>query len=893
MTENPKTLLAVIIHTTYGISGLTGELKYSLSNFLQQYYAEHFTISQFQNIENISAGQLLRDVDAISDELKILPHDDQVEVIAVIKLLQTMAEDIGEHIQSRKIGGIAQKLSGELGLNDVDVDNSARHLKRVLTDYRAKPTIKIAATIWPLALDYLLRWIALFYLNDKNLLLLANIIFIPAFIFLIVVFVGRRHRRINTALFNSYGGRNQFDVNYSFTTSQYTWLAFLLGSGVFISYLLPDQGTLIALLGLSVYYIAYVRIYRLGKLDENDLIHQLEAKNGFSTTLNADENDEAIVNLETRLNSYTVRLEAYVLESALFGALSFSGFLQIMATDLISFADLENFAAQVFNASRAFIHMNGSDFTQSLTALDNKVSLFCLISVESLVCSIFFLGVIASRLRFSDIADKVRASINLAKAYNEKEELLSEKSASELRIQTITQKIHEQLESANVILADVNPAMAYMRYFRNAGILMFLIILISSSLLISGVLGWTFLLLVAATLVYFNRRLLNVSFLAFSLNFRIVFIRRSYRFMVLAVLPICAGYVLRIFFQIEETDMLVSMGILVLTLYICLWLLLAAHVDEKFGDIESSRDVIRQNRWKRVKLFMAILIFMYGLGSVFKILHYAGADELLIVSISLLAVLIYFVGYYLSHVKWIGIFCGLGLNITSFGIMFKILHLEGGDEMLTIGIGFILILLAVIVFRRRLFHSLLIRFVVAAFLILMFLISNARRYLSVMYEHATHKIAMIDHATKENEIGVLEDDLRFDEGINLAEKYLETYGDSRGLTGTYRSLLANYQVYYYVASDRFKRSLSKDTLVMERGLVASRQMDKINALFDNEFVRAEWMSKTPELLVALGRKEEAIRWYDLMLASSLDEFWKEEMRVSRDKILSSMTVTSK
>ncbi|HCW07735.1 MAG TPA: hypothetical protein DGG95_10275 [Cytophagales bacterium] len=166
----------------------------------------------------------------------------------------------------------------------------------------------------------------------------------------------------------------------------------------------------------------------MGRIQENDLVKQLEEKKLNTALLNVDENDEYIVWLETKLNSSTSRLEAYVLESALFGALTFSGFLQIMATDLVSFKDLENFASYIFTTSQAFINLDWNQLEVGVAGLNSKVSLFCLISLESLICSIFFLAVIASRLKLSDIADRVRTSINLAKAYNAKEEAFQEEN---------------------------------------------------------------------------------------------------------------------------------------------------------------------------------------------------------------------------------------------------------------------------------------------------------------------------------------------------------------------------------------------------------------------------------------------------------------------------------
>jgi len=242
-------------------------------------------------------------------------------------------------------------------------------------------------------------------------------------------------------------------LKYHFSTGQYTMLAVFLATGVFISYLVPDQLHLLAVFALCIYYFIYLRFFRVGRIQENDLVKQLEEKKLNTALLNVDENDEYIVWLETKLNSSTSRLEAYVLESALFGALTFSGFLQIMATDLVSFKDLENFASYIFTTSQAFINLDWNQLEVGVAGLNSKVSLFCLISLESLICSIFFLAVIASRLKLSDIADRVRTSINLAKAYNAKEEAFQEENQADgklkERLEVLTSKVNEQLHDAN------------------------------------------------------------------------------------------------------------------------------------------------------------------------------------------------------------------------------------------------------------------------------------------------------------------------------------------------------------------------------------------------------------------------------------------------------------
>ena len=81
----------------------------------------------------------------------------------------------------------------------------------------------------------------------------------------------------------------------------------------------------------------------------------------------------------------------------------------------------------MFHAGHGFITANWQEYEKYSLLLNTKVNLFCLVSIETLLCSVLFLAVIASRLRFSDVSDKVRTALNLAKAYNEKEEGILER----------------------------------------------------------------------------------------------------------------------------------------------------------------------------------------------------------------------------------------------------------------------------------------------------------------------------------------------------------------------------------------------------------------------------------------------------------------------------------
>lgn len=757
MISSDKSLLEFITRLTYNIEGLPGELKLYFSQFLTFHFSKTLSTNQIQDIENKKGSKIFESKEEMLEAASTFSAEDRIWAIASIQLLQSQAERIDDRIVSRRIGKLLKDLISIFGLENEE-NKIAEEKKRIETEmfqFQNRTVIKIPAKIWPLTLDYGIRWILLLSFSyqglDKNSLTGFNTFLIPIFILLLVSFIGRRHKKTNKQLLDLYGEAQHFKIEYHFSTSQYTWLAGFLGTSIFISYLLPDQLHVLALFGLTIYYFIYLRFFRVGRIEENNLVKQLEIKKINTASLNVDENDEYIVALETKLNSSTSRLEAYVLESALFGALSFSGFLQIMATDLVSFKDLENFASYIFATAQSFIHFDWTQYDAGIAGLSNKVSLFCLVSVESLICSIFFLAVIASRLRFSDIADKVRTSINLAKAYNAKEEgFLEEKQVEGKkgeRLEVLTAKVNEQLHEAALILEEISPVMAYMEYFRNAGILVFLVILISSSLFITGVLGWTFLALVLATYFYFNRTGINNKFKALFLNFRIQFIKMGYWLFGLAFLPQVLAYILRIGFHVRETDPLIALSYLLIGLYVFAWLILAAHVDEQFGEIESlQNNQSRQSRWKFIKNTMAVLVLLFGIAMAFKNLHLDGANVMILISLTSLSLLMYFVGYYLTKVRWLGILCGVIMGMASVGITFKVLHLAGGNEMMFLAFYSFLVFIPYVFWKRKNFHMLLVRFCLVGFLMSLWytpIFRKVRLSLEAAYEHETFKVGQI------------------------------------------------------------------------------------------------------------------------------------------------------
>jgi hypothetical protein len=887
-----KNLLEFIARFAYNIEGLSGELKLYFSQFLTVQFSKTLSKNQIEDIENRKASQQLSHDEKIAAALSF-SEENKVWCVASLHLLQAQAEKLDDRIVSRKIGQLSNELISIFGLVEKGelIQIEQGQIEQEIHQFQNRPIIKIPTKIWPLALDYSIRFAFLFGFSywgvNKDYLALFNILFIPLFVVAFVYLVGRVHKKANLKLLDSYGSASIYKIEYQVSVNQYTWLAFFLGSSIFISYLLPDQLHILTLFGLTFYYFLYLRFFRIGRLEENELVRQLEHKKIDTGTLSVDENDEVIVALETTLNSSTSRLDAYVLESALFGALTFSGFLQIMATDLVSFQDLENFSSSIFSTAQAFIHLDWVEFDKAVVGLSNKKSLFCLVSAQSLICSIFFLAVIASRLRFSDIADKVRTSLNLAKAYNAKEEVLHDEleitGKTTKRLEALTAKVNEQLHQATLVLEEINPVMQYMQYFRNAGILVFLVILISSSLFITSVLGWAFLALAVATYLYFNRTQINIKFKAFVLRFRIEFIKRGFWLFGLALMPQVFAYALRMFFHVRETDFLFAISYFLVGLYVFAWLVLAAHVDEQFGEIEvKDNDLVRLSRWKFVKNTLAVLILIGSTGLAFRQLHLAGANVMLIGSLGTIGWVMYFVGYYLTKIKWLGIICGLIMAISNIAVLFKIQHWEGANKILLMGIICSCLLIPLVIWKRKAFHFLMIRFCIATIVINLYYSSffnKARLASRLAYDHETiHINKMLEIvAANRSELFYAGQSNAIDSGIEQSDIYINQYGTKFGFTEVYESMFREYSTYALDILNPWDDNKKIDTILLPLALKAVRQENKILTLFHFKVPILMELTLESQVLQAMGRQAEAIQTLENILPQLTNDRDKEEV----------------
>ena len=879
--EPLESLLESATRLVYATHNLSGDLKIYWSNFLLSYSSTSLSNTQIHQREIRAAANSFRDQGVILAFFKNIHPTDQIWILAALILLITEAEKQSDWVSHRNIEDLSKLLrqalssSGENGISD-----RHRELETAYSIHQNRKLILVRGSILLVTCDYVLRWLILAVFNvndyDKDFLWPINL-GIPLVIFLLAYLISRNNRRHNQQLIENILPKWNYRMQHSMTSTQYTILGVYLGSSVFIvSLLIPDNAdffSLLLFLGMTLYYYGLIGSFPIGRLSEGQILQQTKSE-PEPDLADADQNDETIVQIETELNANTGRLEAYVLESALFGALSFSGFLQIISTDAVSFRDLSDFSANVFSASHGFIYADWSEFYRYAGLLNNKINLLCLVSIETLICSVFFLAVIASRLRFSDVADRVRTALNLAKAYNAKEEALlggQSPDKTSARFVLLNQRVREELQLSKSELSRIQPIVRYMQYFRNAGILTFLVVLVSSALFITSILGWTFLMLGFATWLYFNFQSLSTYSNVFLLRFQIWFAQNIKLVLWIAVLPAVTGFSLRVGADLPYGNVLLASTFLLLGLFIFVWLVFLPHFDSKFGDIESQQtEAWRSDRWKILKNIYGLSILLSSIGIVLKILEVPGRDYIVMFGLGSNCLLAFPLGYYLSRPKWLGILSALILGTAAAGLLFQLLHLPGATISVVMSTIASLIFFAVFILRRKSFHYLLLRTMIVFLLaaLLYFPVNHVKTFnvLSAMFEHGTKHIERVWTLRDQIKSGgsSREDVLK---SIQACNQYINENGARHGYTEIYLVSTEHYLDIIDLFSTT-KKYTSADTATLMTIWLAAHQNNKINLLFPDRMYTARFRAEA-DILVALNRKEEAIVMLRGLLATEL------------------------
>jgi len=810
--------------------------------------------------------------------------------LAILILVRKQADQEHEAGVARELDDKIKNIKDTFpGLSENNLNQQVDNYSNLLKQHGNRLDVKVPAKIVPLVLDHLIRWGLLWFflrgvIENEPLFWAINMGLGPVVLGLSLIYY-RYNLRKNIELLIPFGGIRNIELKSKVSSLQYSLLTAMavIGVAVVAAVFEPDPDDLIFMtlgiaLGYLIYYSIFLQSLSTGALTEQILLEQIDEKEQFRKELTPDENDGVIIELSTRLKALTSRLEAYILESALFGALAFSGFLQIMAEGLVSFENLENFALHFFTLFQHFTLFEWNEMSEVASMLSSKSDLFALISVETLVCSVLFLAVIASRLRFSDVADRITRSLGMAQALNEKEEYLLHKenntNIERDKLKKINKEIQVQLYEARDGLEEILPVTYYMRYFRNMGILTFLVILISSAFFISSFLSLLFTVLGVFTLIYFNRREIRSISEKIVFQTRMIFMNKGIYILLLSILLYLSGILLRTVAGWHGTDGFLVAGFILLGTYLFVWIVFLPHYDKDFDVAGGSGDTSQDKWWIIVRAVWAIAVFFFIIGYLLKIIHLPASAALMGIGGLGMALVFIIIGFRFVRPGWFGGIIGLFVGGLVMGIVFRFLSLPGAKPLISLSGIAVLVSFIYYFFNRKRFHRM---FISAAIVVLGFailLLAAPNLVSDRAYDHYTinrEKLGRIAELVSgswsldnmmDTEIDQVEFKNRFETSLKDATWYMNEFDQSAPWAADRRRVVWNYT---HVAVIIYANK--KGSKFVEWGYQISRHTNLLGKEigYDHEVYSNMWKDGPsnfvpwlePLFLVEMGKEEEA------------------------------------
>ncbi|MBX2843635.1 MAG: hypothetical protein KTR26_17830 [Flammeovirgaceae bacterium] len=512
---------------------VTIEWREALFQVLEEEYSREVINQCISNGSRGYAGKPEQE-DLYWENLQSQDTEITLQVLSLIELYFHFAEKekegFAKNEKEEKLGKCYEKLQ----LSSTEKRKVSILKKNLLNKFKSEKyqkTLFIPASIIPVSIDFILRFSSLwvlnliFYFQDNTGQIFAFLFFLLKIIgiaLIVLWFAKIRQKKIGRYyehLFSNFHEQKPSRIKIQPKAWQFTLIVLMAAFEGNLMYVLFDEFSdidyfLVGYIGLFFALITFLYLYFVlntispGKLKISKLLALKKDELTFLQKLSADENDEAFVRLETGFVSKKQRIEAYVIESTLFGALSFSAFLQLIANDLITLAEIEDFAVLYYEVFQKLLLLNFDGLFNSMGIMTEKTHVFSILAILTLLCSIMFLVVIASRLKFRDVSDKLEQCFNLIRSLNNKEEdlLLKDQTSKEdeRRFKLLNQKILNQLNEANGYVREINPIAGFMQYFRDLGVVIFFVILIASGLFFSKFLAIAFSLLAIFTILYFN-----------------------------------------------------------------------------------------------------------------------------------------------------------------------------------------------------------------------------------------------------------------------------------------------------------------------------------------------------------------------------------------------------
>jgi hypothetical protein len=667
-------------------------------DIVQEVYREKYNQSKIKLVTNSGTADYKKIISFENAQTLILTYtnDEKIEIIQLISLFLQLLKDEKEVIYAAKLETQFQSFIEEINDDSLKLVHST--VEQWITNKAEDKfyyKVKLDGTLTIVFFDFFLRWISLWlYKNESDHDLFGSeafftscqFIFIPICVLAIAYFRDKRIEKKTNFIFSQLGRTDLKIINHH-SPWNYLISFLVLIIGILVSIITmeitpEDYGLVlpIFILLFGSYLLIILSFFSKKKPSIAQIIYQLDKINTIQVKTNLDhhENDEEIVELEVSLRSANDKMEAYVLEAALFGALAFSGFLQLISSNNVSIQTLGLFSENIFKMFEGLVQFSwDSTFSPSKFLLSTE-GILSLMAFLTLFCSVFFLAVIASRLRFNDLSDTIDKTVQLSKIYNEKEEsiLSSNQGNSSERSNFFTSLIRKHLIKGNLTLEQTMPIMEFMRFFRTLGIFTFFLIVVSGGLFVSVQLSFVLAFIMFISFLFFKLNLIIQFVKNITTQFQEFYFSIETKVFYFIWISIVSCFILRSF---SFNGVLSQAFIVISFLVIFIHYLLSLFIPEKLDDTEISESVfISGNRNKIIfkKLYKIALAILF-LGLMFKIMHFPGAGLLLMIGIFLLAVYFIMGQKTKNNNKILGLIYRSSFSLMIIGGMFYIMHWPG------------------------------------------------------------------------------------------------------------------------------------------------------------------------------------------------------------------------
>lgn len=693
---------------------------------VQEIYRENYFQSKIKLIINSGTADSskLKTIEEYKTALQLFKDEDKKEIIELIQLYQELLKREKEIILSDRFEIFVQKLTTTVD-NQI-LESIPAIVKKWITNKEEDKfyfKIKLEGSLKIIIIDFLLRCISLWHfkvfihsdfessdIEPRLFFILSQFIFIPLGVFIFSYFRDKRIEKNTQKIFSEIG-RNDLKITNIHSPWNYLFTFILLIFGILISIIVfefssQDYGIVVPIYTLlyGVYFMIILSFFSKKKPSISQIINQLDKinLNQVKTNLNHNENDEEIIELDVSLRSANEKMEAYVLEAALFGALAFSGFLQLISSSNISIESIGLFSSNFYGMFEGIVNFSSKSTLHSINQLLSKDGILSLMAFLTLFCSVFFLAVIASRLRFNDLSDSIDKSLQLSKIYNDKEENIISLNGGNPNESSnvITKIIRKHLIQGNLTLEQTLPIMEFMRFFRTLGIFTFFVIVVSGGLFVSVQLSLVLAFIMLISFLFFKLKIIVQYVKNITTQFQEFYFKIESKVFYFILFSVVLCFILRSF---SFNGIVPQVFIICSFLLIFIHYLLSLFIPEKLEDEEISDSIfISGNRNKIVlkKLYKVSLAILF-LGLMFKIMHFPGAGMLMVIGVFLLSVYFLLGQKTKNNNHLLALVYRLCFSLMIIGGIFYMMHWPGAEYIRVVSNSLLLLSFILLFFYKN------------------------------------------------------------------------------------------------------------------------------------------------------------------------------------------------